>query len=94
MTPRIPQEDYPETEEALVLPVVRERISDSKQLEVARALLIDEDAEDPRWVIDWVQGHLDGRERELLADLESRFDELPAPSQSKTQTRIGRSKHG
>ena len=94
VTLRIALEDHLETEEALVLPVVRERMSDSKQLEVARALLIDEDAEDPRWIIDWVQGHLDGTERQLLAGLESRFQELPARSKSKAQTHIGRSKHG
>ena len=45
---------------------------------VVKDLLMDEDAEDPRWIIDWVQGHLDGTERQLLAGLESRFDELPA----------------
>ena len=76
---RISQEDHLETEEALVLPVVRERLSERRQLEVAKGLLIDERAQDPRWIIQWVSQELEPRDQKLLADLEARFNEL-APS--------------
>jgi hypothetical protein len=75
VTLRITQEDHLETEEALVLPALRAQMDEQEQLEVARGLLIDGEAEDPRWIIDWVTQHLDGTERELLSGLEARFTE-------------------
>jgi hypothetical protein len=36
-------------------------------------LLIDESAEDPRWIIDWVYSELDTEDQALLKDLENRF---------------------
>jgi hypothetical protein len=73
---RIAQEDHLETEEALVLPMVRERLNVRRQLEAAKGLLIDEQAQDPRWMIDWVSRELNPQEQRLLADLEARFDGL------------------
>jgi hemerythrin superfamily protein len=75
---RIAQQDHLETEEALVLPMVRKLMDEGQQLEAVRRLLIDEEAEDPRWVIDWVARALDREERQSLADLEARFQELPS----------------
>ncbi len=75
---RIAQQDHLETEEALVLPVVRKLMDEGQQLEAMRRLLIDEEAQDPRWVIDWVARALDREERQSLADLEARFQELPS----------------
>ena len=75
---RIAQQDHLETEEALVLPVVRKLMDERQQLEAVRHLLIDEEAQDPRWVIDWVARALDREERQSLADLEARFQELPS----------------
>jgi len=62
-----------ENEEAFVVPIVAERMSEAQQLEVARRLLIDEDSGDPRWIIDWVASELDDDQRKLLSDLEARF---------------------
>lgn len=73
---RITQEDHLETEEALVLPIVREHLSEHQQLTVAKGLLIDEQAQDPRWIIEWVSQELEPREQELLADLETRLNGL------------------
>lgn len=75
---RIAQQDHLETEEALILPVVRRLMDEGQQLEAVRHLLIDEEAQDPRWVIDWVARALDREERQSLADLEARFQELPS----------------
>ena len=72
---RITQEDHLETEEALVLPALRTQMDEREQLNVARGLLIDDEAQDPRWIIDWVSQHLDNDELELLRGLEARFDE-------------------
>ena len=74
---RIAQEDHLETEEALILPTVRRRMSERQQLEIAKSLLIDGEAENPRWIIDWMVPHLNSGENGLLADLEERFNEMP-----------------
>lgn len=76
---RISQEDHLDSEETMVLPLVRERLSERRQLEVAKGLLIDEQAQDPRWIIQWVSQELEPRDQKLLAGLEARFTEL-APS--------------
>jgi hypothetical protein len=71
---KITQEDHLESEEALILPLVRQRLTEEQQLKVARALLIDEQADDPRWIVDWVNRDLSPGEQKLLADLEVRFN--------------------
>jgi hypothetical protein len=71
---RITQEDHLESEEALILPLVRQRLTEKQQLNVARALLIDDQADDPRWIVDWVNRDLSPGEQKLLVDLEARFN--------------------
>jgi len=80
MTLRIIQEDHLDTEESLVLPMVRRSLSEEQQLLAARALLLDTAADDPRWVINWISESLTKGERALLANLEARFEELPVPA--------------
>ena len=70
------QEDYLETEEALVLPAIRDSVSERRQLQMARSLLIDEGADNPRWINDWVASELDPAERQQLAQREARFQRL------------------
>ena len=70
---RILENDHLENEEAFVLPVVREQMTEAEELEVARRLLIDEDAEDPKWIIEWVRSELAPGEKQLLDALEKRF---------------------
>jgi hypothetical protein len=73
---KICQDDHLESEEAFVLPEVRERMSDAEQLDLVRRLLVDPEAEDSRWIVEWVAQDLTSGERELLNDLESRFDSV------------------
>ena len=75
---RVLEFDHFENEEAFVIPIVRERMSEQQQLGVVKHLLIDEEAEDPRWVIDWVASELDEDQRKLLSNLEARFELLSA----------------
>ena len=70
---RITQDDHLETEEALVLPILRQNLSEEKQLAVTRGLLIDDSAQHPRWIVQWVLQELDPSEQVLLAELESRL---------------------
>ena len=70
---RVAEFDHFDNEEAFVVPVVRERMSEAEQWEVARRLLIDEDSDDPRWVIDWLAGELTAEERGALGGVEARF---------------------
>lgn len=73
---RILEYDHFENEEAFVCSLVRERMTEREQLELTRHLLIDDKAENPRWIIDWVAGELPPGERKLLADLDGRFAEV------------------
>lgn len=75
---RITQDDHFESEEAFVLPLVHERMSDAEELELVRRLLIDDKSDDSRWVLDWLLPQLTPHERELIAGIESEFQRLPA----------------
>ena len=71
---RILELDHFENEEAFVLSLVRDEMDEAQQLNIVRRLLIDESAEDPRWIIDWVYSELDPEDQALLKDLENRFE--------------------
>jgi hemerythrin-like domain-containing protein len=66
---RIAQDDHLEEEKAFILPVIRRQLSTTQQAEVIGQLLIDQEAEDPRWHLDWLQETLPPREGQFLADL-------------------------
>ncbi len=70
---RVAQEDHLETEEAMVISLIKECLSPDSQLKVVGGLLIDRDADDRRWVIDWICQDLTPKEIELLQALESRI---------------------
>ena len=74
MALRVTEFDHFENEEAFVVSLVRDEIDERRQLEMARRLLIEDEAEDPRWIIDWVASELSPGEQKLLADLEARFE--------------------
>ena len=77
---RVAQEDHLETEEAMVLPLLRENLSPECQLEVVGRLLIDRDADDQRWVLNWISQDLTSNEKALLMALASRIDQAqPVP---------------
>ncbi|NQW22855.1 MAG: hemerythrin domain-containing protein [SAR202 cluster bacterium] len=70
---RILELDHFENEEAFVCSLVRDEIDEAGQLYMVRRLLIDDTAEDPRWIIDWVHSEIDPGEQTLLEELEVRF---------------------
>ena len=72
---RVAQEDHLETEEAMVIPLLREYLSRERQLEVVGGLLVDREADDRHWVIDWISQDLTTKENELLLALESRINQ-------------------
>ena len=76
---RIAQDDHLEEEEAFVLPIIRQRVPEVQQLEMARRLLIDVEGSDKGWLMDWVAAELTLVERQLLADLSAHFREVPVP---------------
>ena len=78
MALRILEYDHFENEEAFVVSEVREHMDEGQQLEIARRLLIEDGAEDPRWVIDWVAEELDADDRKVLADLDARLQAVSA----------------
>lgn len=66
---RIAQDDHLEEEEAFILPVIRRELSAAQQGQIIRHLLIDQEAEDPRWHLNWLHETLPLREGQCLADL-------------------------
>ena len=72
---RIAQDDYLEEEEAFILPVIRRELSAAQQGQIIRHLLIDQEAEDPRWHLNWLHDALPPRERRLVAELAAGFNE-------------------
>jgi hypothetical protein len=74
----IAQADLLEEEEDTLLPVIRRQMRPEQQLEITRRLLLDPDSEDERWMLDWMEQHLSETERQVLASLVARFDELDA----------------
>lgn len=74
---QVAQNDHLEEEEEFVMPIVREQISQEEQLEIARRLVIDEDAEDRRWVLTWMAQVLLPKDRHLARDLQTRFNAAP-----------------
>ena len=72
---RVAQEDHLETEEAMVIPLLREYLSRERQLEVVGGLLVDREADDRHWVIHWISQDLTTKENELLLALESRINQ-------------------
>lgn len=67
---RICQDDHFESEEALVLPEVREHFDKAGQLDIAHRLLMDDEGDNPKWVFDSIVGDLTDTEQKLLSDLE------------------------
>ncbi len=77
---RIALEDHLDVEEAFVLPEVRRQMKEQQQLELAKVMLLDQDAQDPRWMIDWVRLRLSSGERALLGEMETRVGNLDSCS--------------
>ena len=73
MSFRVTEFDHFENEEAFVLPLVKDQMSDAEELECVRKLLFDNESSDPRWIIDFVAGELEDNERELLNELEKQI---------------------
>ncbi len=70
---RVSEFDHFENEEAFVLPIVKEQMSSSEELECSRRLLIDDDSDQPRWIIDFIIDQLEGVEKQLVMDLDKQF---------------------
>lgn len=74
---RMDQEDHLEEEEELVLPMIRERLSITQQLEIVRRLLLAMETEDPTWVVTWLMHDLTDTERKTLLALTARLASTP-----------------
>jgi len=74
----IAQADLLEEEEDILLPVIRRQMRPEQQLAITRCLLLDPDSEDDRWMLDWMEQHLSETERQVLASLVARFDDMDA----------------
>jgi hypothetical protein len=70
---RLAQEDHLEEEEAVLLPLLRRRLAEPRQLEIVRQLLIDQEAADHCWILDWLAPHLSGEEQRWLSTLLGRL---------------------
>jgi len=60
---RVAQENRLETEEVMVIRLIRENLSAECQLKAVGTLFIDDGSDDQRWFIDWVYSELDPAEQ-------------------------------
>jgi hypothetical protein len=74
---RLLQEDLIEDEEACLLPVLRTRLSEARQLEFLRRLLIDQEAEPEDTMVAWIAQDVTGPERRVLTTLTARLVGAP-----------------
>lgn len=70
---RVVEFDHFENEESFVLPLVHDQMSYSEELECVRKLLIDDDSENPTWILDFVRENLVDSDRKLLDQISANF---------------------
>lgn len=73
MALKVAEFDHFENEEAFVLPMVKEQMTRTEELQCARKLLLDDASDNPRWVIDFMYAELQDDDKSLLSLLESEF---------------------
>ena len=76
MALKVAEFDHFENEEAFVLPMVKEQMTRTQELQCARKLLFDDGSDNSRWIIDFMYAQLQGDERSLLLVLEAEFEPL------------------
>ena len=69
----IAQKDHLEYEQFLLMPIVLEFIDQDTQMEVVKGLLIDDLADEPRWVIEWLSIELSEEANNQIAKIEKQF---------------------
>src|SRR4029453_9281715 len=76
---RVAQDDHLEDEEELILPILRQRLSEAQQLAIAGRLLFEQEAQNPRWILDWADPYVTHTEQRWLTGLTIRLaQEAPA----------------
>ena len=70
---RVCEFDHFDNEEIFVFPVVRNFMNEKEQLALANRLLFEQDADNPRWVLDLIYEFLDTKDQELLKNFERRI---------------------
>ena len=60
---------------------LRKKLTEADQLRAAKAMLLDSDADDPHWVLDWVSKELSQNEQRLLSQLEPRLHAVQAAAE-------------
>ena len=70
---RVVEFDHFENEESFVLPLVHDQMSYAEELECVRKLLIDDDSENPTWILDFVRENLVDSDRKLLDQISAKF---------------------
>ncbi|MBH52021.1 MAG: hypothetical protein CL785_02580 [Chloroflexi bacterium] len=65
--------DHFENEESFVLPLVHDQMSYAEELECVRKLLIDDDSDNPTWILDFVRKNLVDSDRKLLDEISENF---------------------
>jgi hypothetical protein len=73
---KIAQEDYLETQEESLIPLICKHSNSTQQLHFLKHILIDQESEDRKWMIKWVIRHLDSTSKKLISDLEKRLDRV------------------
>ncbi|MFQ6030854.1 MAG: hypothetical protein ACE5Q6_25585, partial [Dehalococcoidia bacterium] len=65
----LPKTTTLKSEDAFVLPEVRGRFDEAEQLRIVQRLIVDQEAADPGWVVEWLSNNLNADALQVLSDL-------------------------
>ncbi len=71
---KIAQDDYLETQEQSLIPLISKHSTSTQQLHFLEHILIDQESDDCKWMIKWVIKNLDSPNKNLVSNLGNHLD--------------------
>ena len=72
----IAQTNHLETQDLLIIPILANRMDSVDQLSLLKNILIDEQSDDRRWIVDWISEHSNPSSKSALAEIESQLADM------------------
>ena len=72
----IAQTNHLETQDLLIIPILANSMDSVDQLSLLKNILIDEQSDDRRWIVDWISEHSNPSSKSALAEIESQLADM------------------
>ena len=72
----IAQTNHLETQDLLIIPILANSMDSVDQLALLKNILIDEQSDDRRWIVDWISEHSNPSSKSALAEIESQLADM------------------